>query len=1319
MAGLPSGTVTFLFTDIEGSTKRWERHPQAMAAAVARHDTLMREAIHAHHGHVFKTVGDAFCAAFPTAEDAAAAALAAQQALAAEPWDAAVGSIRVRMGLHTGEADERDADYFGQPVNRVARLMSAGHGGQVLISDDTEDHVRDRLPEGTRLKLLGKHRLKDLARPERIFQLLVSGLRSDFPRLKTQPSPYAGLTAAIVATLVALISFRFGTRSSGEEIGPALLSPLSLFTGFKGLVIELSTLNEYILLGVGGLILALAVALGVGRWRVVRREQALRGGEPGRFAGAFVNQRTVAFLTLLSLTVLGAYAYQQYLWRVSLPIPDGALGIALTREAAAATLTDELADALYTQGQAEQVVVRQLPVRFDARDTARARDMGERIGARAVIIYRADERGAEGQTEYVAYVVFTDPSIGLTLGGSPDGSPDSAAGGQAGQPSIQVKEGVPVPVLRTETLDELVNAAAGIIAYDDDRAREAIGHLELAVPDSADAPNTGIVNFYLGNAYNLDSQSGPAATAYERAAAFYEQRQRAGEILGPQDGLILAKTYLERGRVASFTGDWATALAWYERGLGPRADVLARASGLERPTDVHATYARLYTLMADAYRFQDRAEDQRAWEERARDELLALATLANPTDSYALVQQSTASFFIGDCVAASEAVERAGALDPSDTRPLTYAGIIAMSQGRPDIATEYVRQVIAANPDDIAARHLLANILVLNGLTGEAFETAWLLESEAVGREIIALDPTNIEAHENLAESATLRGQAAESDATALLNNDMLTYGKSQILWPVDAEHRQLALDAYGIVIEERRILAAELQPGDAAAEAAVAHAYLQRELVLYGFLLNLAVAGDQAQLDTVKAATGEQILADAARVREWTDRALANPAATRLDRLMAWSARTQSLEREWSWYRFFAEDAAKADALEAEFRKDVAAATTFGEAEPVFGIDEIAPLRIVYFEARAIALVIDNDQVAADAAMTKIDELTAQERTQRTQGITHYSTFCAAEREREAGDASLAKGDAEDARTHYVAALKANPTHAGALGRLAAVQAQEGDIAGAVTNATAATEAAPDNAALWADLARYQLIAGDAGARDTAYDRCFALAAEQPPQERMATVGAAIAALATLVETQPAHAPGVAAVVPRFGGFLDGMAADGEGTFQYPSRYAELGRLALDADGAALAEPLLRRSLTLDPHQPAAHANLVIAVLVQNRDAATEIDAAFAEATDPLWPRVTDYNLERVLTLMEDEAKRYAERFPDRAAVVEPFTSAIPTARERLDWQRRGVAGTAYTSPTYGYGVRWVSPWSVVDATSDSGTDFVELSNGLSTVLL
>lgn len=151
----PSGTVTFLFSDIEGSTQRWDRDRAAMQEAVRLHDRLLRDAIEASGGCVFKTVGEAFCVAFATPEAAAAAAMAAQQALGAADFSA-VDGLGVRMAIHVGTADERDGDYFGPAVNRVARLMSLGHGGQVLLSGVAADLVRQNLPPDATLVRPGR-----------------------------------------------------------------------------------------------------------------------------------------------------------------------------------------------------------------------------------------------------------------------------------------------------------------------------------------------------------------------------------------------------------------------------------------------------------------------------------------------------------------------------------------------------------------------------------------------------------------------------------------------------------------------------------------------------------------------------------------------------------------------------------------------------------------------------------------------------------------------------------------------------------------------------------------------------------------------------------------------------------------------------------------------------------------------------------------------------------------------------------------------------------------------------------------------------------
>ena len=175
MSGLPSGTVTLLFTDVEGSTRLWEAERDAMAAALRRHDEILREAIEQVGGYVFKTVGDAFCAAFSAARAGLDAALTAQRSLAAQSWPTS-RPIVVRMGLHAGVCEERDGDYFGPAVNRAARLLTVASGGQVLVSGVAAELLSDELPEGVGLRELGTRQLKDLSRPERIYQVEAADL---------------------------------------------------------------------------------------------------------------------------------------------------------------------------------------------------------------------------------------------------------------------------------------------------------------------------------------------------------------------------------------------------------------------------------------------------------------------------------------------------------------------------------------------------------------------------------------------------------------------------------------------------------------------------------------------------------------------------------------------------------------------------------------------------------------------------------------------------------------------------------------------------------------------------------------------------------------------------------------------------------------------------------------------------------------------------------------------------------------------------------------------------------------------------------------
>ena len=188
MVPLPTGNVTFLFTDIEGSTRLWEADRVAMARMLARHDELLRDAILKHGGQVFKAVGDGFCAAFDTALGAVSAASALQDAVGAEDWRGSDG-LRVRCALHTGLAEQRDDDYFGPTLNRVARLLAHAQGGETLLTAATFEIVRDFLPATLEVEARGELTLKDLARPEHIYCLAARTTQDKPAARATQDMP--------------------------------------------------------------------------------------------------------------------------------------------------------------------------------------------------------------------------------------------------------------------------------------------------------------------------------------------------------------------------------------------------------------------------------------------------------------------------------------------------------------------------------------------------------------------------------------------------------------------------------------------------------------------------------------------------------------------------------------------------------------------------------------------------------------------------------------------------------------------------------------------------------------------------------------------------------------------------------------------------------------------------------------------------------------------------------------------------------------------------------------------------------------------------
>ena len=1259
-----SGVVTFLFTDIEGSTKRWQRFPEAMKPAVARHDAILRSAIAENGGKVFKTIGDAFCAAFPTPSGALLAAVDAQRLLAAEEWGE-VGPIRARMALHSGSDRRTGNEYVGPDFNRAARLLATGHGGQILVSTATRALLRgEELPGDTEFRDLGEHRLKDLARPERIYQCLAHGAPAVHTKLKSQPSPWFGLAGAVLLGACGIGQFSIRNRPSDQSIA-ASLTPAGIYAGLKSLAIDLSTYNEWLLLGLSIVAALACLCVFFARRRRAGLELRLKAGELNRATSALLNQRTAAFSGAVALIALAAWSYQQYLWNVALPIPDNAVGFALTREASAATIQDGLADALFVQGQAEQVVVRELPVRMSSDDSERARQLANRIGAEATIIYRV-ESDANGSETYVAYLVFTDPSVGLIVQGEksdPTADPLTQAGQQT---APRIKDGVDVPLIRTDSLTELIDSAAGILAYNDDRTRQAIEHLELARPADSSAPNTGIVNYYLGNAYAADFRDSEAMSSYQIAVDYYETARQSDSGLSAQDTLLYIKSCISASRFAQDAGDWTGALSWLARGAALREELLAQQDSLERPGEARAALALLYGEMSNVYRFQGDSINEQTWAEKAQGELDALAESAAPDDAKTRVQEASVRYAFGDCAGAIAASEAAIRIDPDNTNARFNIASVATFTGRRDLALEQWEAILALKPDDVGARQQLANGWVLTAVSVDRgyVDLEYLVRAEQHLRDILALDPTNLEAHRGLASIWEWRALAATMDMTAAISLDDISLAQSQALWRQDSQRRETALHAHGEAIFEWRILASELRPSDPETAIGIADAYNKRHSFLYMPLYEMQLKGDTDTLSD----NGTRMLADGRDVRDWTSRVLAERSgATRLQRLQATEILLGVLEREWSWYSFYAFKSDQAGVAAQEFGGAVKAAEALVNAAPPRIPAELDAMSGIVYEAFYYYSLISPDETKSGELMVSFQELSTADLEQSVNETLHLYSTCAEERERIEGDDLLAAGDYASAAAHYEAALAINPAHLPSLNNLGVALYEQGDVAGAVRVTTDLVTTSPGDVRGWGNLAVYHLVSGDAAASDAAFADYATAVNALPSQARLAATRDFVSELRDLPHRYPDRAPMVLSLLNKVIVELAATPPPQADSFEHAAVLSLAAEALLLAGDAAAAESLARQAVTLDPRHPAAHAVLVLAALDQGRDATLELESFTANVRDPFWSDSAFVEPAALLVISADIVDRFSARFPDRVVSIAPFLSVVESEASRL----------------------------------------------------
>ncbi|MGH9174720.1 MAG: tetratricopeptide repeat protein, partial [Vicinamibacterales bacterium] len=304
----------------------------------------------------------------------------------------------------------------------------------------------------------------------------------------------------------------------------------------------------------------------------------------------------------------------------------------------------------------------------------------------------------------------------------------------------------------------------------------------------------------------------------------------------------------------------------------------------------------------------------------------------------------------------------------------------------------------------------------------------------------------------------------------------------------------------------------------------------------------------------------------------------------------------------------------------------------------------------------------LDQDQAAGQAAFEQFATLQSEAQQQWASSGDQATTICHADREVSAAEERLAAGNIAGAAAGYQAALDLSPGHAGALAGLAQTHYLQGDAPGALATVGQATEAYPAYAEAWSRRGLYALVSGDDAKRDEAYGRFLEMIAQRPAQERLALTSRAIADLDRLVGEQPQHAPAMLEMLPRFRSFLDTI-DDASDTYQYPRLYSDLARVALLAGDAPLAEDLLRHSLTIDDRQPLAETRLALTVLVQGRDASSEISSLIEEINDPLWEESVSFDSFGRTDLLEMAAAEiagYLAAHPDHTDAVAPLTDTI-----------------------------------------------------------
>jgi hypothetical protein len=600
-----------------------------------------------------------------------------------------------------------------------------------------------------------------------------------------------GIVTSTATVLFVLLLVQLGLAREGQELSFDLFSPYEFWKSFSGLVVQWSQWNEWLLLALAFGTLAITVGL-FAWWRRHQAREAAKHHFPGhdavpgptgrrkgkrrnilfRLQSSLRSMKGVSAFGMTSAILFGAYFYQQYLWNVELPVPEGQIGIAFTRQVGNSLAHDTLAESLRLRqlGHGDQIVLRDLPVSFDPKETSQAQQFARRIHAHAVIIYNevkptsgggsvglrapglaSPSQQAANERRFVAYLVFADPSLGIEVPVTQE-----SGAGQPGQLSVRTKDGLEVPRLEGTDTTRLMEAAAGVLMYDRDRYPAAVSHLQNAVGNGGlGAASDALVYLYLGNAYYLLNQDAKAEEAFDSAI-------RAGESigqLGVQDRLVLAQAYIGRAQLYFNTYETEASEKLLRKALRLKESLEQDETALSNPAifrQLHETAGNAYLRLLDLALINKDEDARQLWSSRAGDEARALAT--RPEESRAMAAATRFLYRSGACEEAYRMAYAQLDKDPNNANlHRTIAGLVVL-RDQSVMSLEGLlqrKELLKTNPSSLPDLHQL---LLTYSLNATSSDTGYLDKVKEAADAILAVDPTNVVAIERYLDAVDAAG---------------------------------------------------------------------------------------------------------------------------------------------------------------------------------------------------------------------------------------------------------------------------------------------------------------------------------------------------------------------------------------------------------------------------------------------------------------------------------------------------------------------------------------------------------------------------------